>query len=135
LKVLQQKTLYFSEGRSDKVYEVDLCESGEDLYVVNFRYGRRGASLRESTKTIFPVTYQEAVKLFNSLVLSKEKKGYTEAVTEVQAVLEEEPQIEKEVNVAREATLLKYLEDGIAKIFFSNWLLCIHEIGNYLELS
>ncbi len=123
MKVLQQKTLYFSEGRSDKVYEVDLCESGEDLYVVNFRYGRRGASLRESTKTIFPVTYQEAVKLFNSLVLSKEKKGYTEAVTEVQAVLEEEPQIEKEVNVARDAILLKYLEDGIAGVYTRDWKL------------
>ena len=82
MKILHQKTLYFSEGKSDKVYEVDLCESGSDLYIVNFRYGRRGANLREGTKTVFPVPYEEALKVFNSLVSSKEKKGYSETLSE-----------------------------------------------------
>ena len=66
MKLVQQKTLYFSEGKSDKVYEVDICEN-QDLFIVNFRYGRRGANLREGTKTVFPVAYEEALKIFNKL--------------------------------------------------------------------
>lgn len=65
MKLIKQKTLYFSEGKSDKVYEVDLYESEQDLYVVNFRYGRRGSNLREGTKTVFPVDYAEAEQIFD----------------------------------------------------------------------
>ena len=120
MKILQQKTLYFSEGKSDKVYEVDLCESGQDLYIVNFRYGRRGASLREGTKTVFPVPYEEALKVFNSLVLSKEKKGYTEDATVKQPETNTTPKGEK-VNTAREDTILKYLKDAIAGVYTRDW--------------
>ena len=65
MKLIKQKTLYFSEGKSDKVYEVDLYESEQDLYVVNFRYGRRGSNLREGTKTVFSVDYAEAEQIFD----------------------------------------------------------------------
>ena len=36
-------TLYFQEGSSDKVYQCSIEPSGE-LFVVNFTYGRRGAT-------------------------------------------------------------------------------------------
>jgi predicted DNA-binding WGR domain protein len=75
LKLVKQVQLFCQEGTSDKVYEIDLCESG-DGYVVNFRYGRRGSALKEGTKTIFPVSLQEAEKAFNSLEQEKRKKGY-----------------------------------------------------------
>jgi predicted DNA-binding WGR domain protein len=75
LKLVKQVQLFVQEGSSDKVYEIDLCESG-DGYVVNFRYGRRGAALKEGTKTIFPVPLQEAEKIFQSLEQEKRKKGY-----------------------------------------------------------
>ena len=43
------------EGSSDKLYEVDLVDlERADIdarYLVNFRYGRRGTSLRDGTKT------------------------------------------------------------------------------------
>jgi len=34
--------------------------------------------LKEGTKTVFPVTYEDAVKVFDTLVLNKIKEGYTE---------------------------------------------------------
>lgn len=120
MKILQQKTLYLSEGKSDKIYEVDLCESGQDLYIVNFRYGRRGANLREGTKTVFPVPYEEALKVFNTLILSKEKKGYTENVT----VKQQEPEAvstETNANIAREETILKYLKDAATGVYTRDW--------------
>lgn len=81
MKLVRQAKLFFREGNSDKVYEVDLCESGAGEYIVNFRYGRRGASLKEGTKTIFPVSLAEAEKVFDGLVQEKKRKGYTESWT------------------------------------------------------
>ena len=79
MKLIQQTTLYFQQGTSDKVYEVDLCEVGANQYVVNFRYGRRGTALKEGSKTTAPVARAEAVKIFNALVVEKTKKGYVPA--------------------------------------------------------
>jgi predicted DNA-binding WGR domain protein len=76
MKLLKQTKLVFQEGRSDKVYEVDLCEVGANRYVVNFRYGRRDATLKEGTKTNQPVALTEAEKIFALLVNEKSKKGY-----------------------------------------------------------
>lgn len=78
MKRIEHKILHSSEGNSDKVYEVDLCEVSENNYLVNFRFGRRGATLKEGTKTTSPVNYTQAQKLFNELVSSKTKKGYAE---------------------------------------------------------
>jgi predicted DNA-binding WGR domain protein len=112
LKIQQQKTLYFTEGKSDKVYEVDLCESGSNLYVVNFRYGRRGSTLREGTKTIFPVAYEEAMKIYNKLVESKKKKGYSESGSVI---------VPLESNSERKDTILKYLKQALEGTYSRNW--------------
>lgn len=82
MRLIRQTTLYFQEGNSDKVYEVDLCEAGEGEYIVNFRYGRRGARLREGTKTSFPEPLDKAEKVFDRLVQSKLNKGYRETLQE-----------------------------------------------------
>ena len=80
MQLLKQSKLFFKEGNSDKVYEVDLCQTGADQYVVNFRYGRRGATLKEGTKTDKPVALSLAEETFNALEVEKRKKGYqTEA--------------------------------------------------------
>ncbi|MDO5973226.1 WGR domain-containing protein [Flavivirga jejuensis] len=112
MKIQQQKKLYFTEGKSDKVYEIDLCESGAGLFVVNFRYGRRGANLREGTKTIFPVDYEEALKVYNKLIADKEKKGYSESGVVSQPV---------SVNAGREKTILKYLKEAVAGTYSRDW--------------
>ena len=113
MKLVKQKKLYFSEGKSDKVYEVDICEN-QDLFVVNFRYGRRNANLREGTKTVFPVSYEEALKVFNKLIESKEKKGYSENENTLK-------EIPTSVNTIREKTILKYLKQAVAKTYTRNW--------------
>ncbi|MET0406193.1 MAG: HEAT repeat domain-containing protein, partial [Cystobacter sp.] len=76
MKLLTQARLLFQEGKSDKVYEVDLLEVSPGQCVVNFRYGRRGASLKDGTKTPAPVPEAEARKVFDKLVQSKVTSGY-----------------------------------------------------------
>jgi bifunctional non-homologous end joining protein LigD len=73
---VNQTTLYYREGSSDKVYQVFLETSG-DQFVVNFAFGRRGSTLQTGTKTTNPVDYETASKLFTRLVKEKQAKGYT----------------------------------------------------------
>ena len=79
MKLVRQVQLGYKEGRSDKVYEVDLCRIDKDQWVVNFRYGRRGTTLRDGTKTSLPVTRAKAETIFDKLVAAKRKKGYVDA--------------------------------------------------------
>ena len=81
MQLIKRTTLHYREGTSDKVYEVDLCQIGENRYVVNFRYGRRGATLKEGVKTTQPVPLAEAQKIFDKLVGEKTKKGYQDVST------------------------------------------------------
>ncbi|MEM7712247.1 MAG: WGR domain-containing protein [Cyanobacteria bacterium P01_A01_bin.68] len=76
MKLIKRTTLHYQKDASDKVYEVDLCEVESDKYLVNFRYGRRGANLKEGTKTTQPVALREAQQVFDKLVREKTKKGY-----------------------------------------------------------
>ena len=80
MKIVRTTKLWFKEGTSDKVYEVDLVDSersaSEQRFLVNFRYGRRGQTLREGTKTSQPVTREAADKLFDSVVVAKVNEGY-----------------------------------------------------------
>jgi len=69
-------TLYFKEGTSDKVYHASIEEADSNSFVVNFAYGRRGATLKTGTKTTTPVDYAAAEKIYDALVRSKTSKGY-----------------------------------------------------------
>ncbi len=78
MKLIKQTKLVFAEGRSDKVYEIDLCEVGPGQFVVNFRYGKRGTALKDGSKTVAPVKRDEADRVFDKLVQSQLEKGYVE---------------------------------------------------------
>ena len=73
----ERVTLYYREGSSDKVYQAALEPAG-GLFVINFAYGRRGATLTAGTKTSSPVDYAAAQKIYTKLVSEKKAKGYTE---------------------------------------------------------
>jgi predicted DNA-binding WGR domain protein len=75
--IIQQATLYFKEGTSDKVYQtwVDKNELTQECSV-KYAFGRRGANLRGGSKTDHPVSQWAATKIYNDLVESKVKKGY-----------------------------------------------------------
>jgi bifunctional non-homologous end joining protein LigD len=72
----ESMTLYFREGASDKVYQCSIEPNGE-LFVVNFAYGRRGATMQTGSKTSTPVDYETAKDIFDKLVREKTAKGYT----------------------------------------------------------
>ncbi|HWS28308.1 MAG TPA: hypothetical protein VN259_17235 [Xanthomonadales bacterium] len=70
-------TLYCREGSSDKVYQVHL-RAHADGWVVDYANGPRGKALRPGTKTDTPVSLKEAEAIYDKLVKSKMKGGYTE---------------------------------------------------------
>jgi bifunctional non-homologous end joining protein LigD len=70
-------SLFYRDGRSDKVYQVQLARI-DGGYVVNFQFGRRGATLQSGTKTQAPVSYEKAKNIYDHLVAEKKRRGYTE---------------------------------------------------------
>lgn len=119
MRLVSQTTLYFQEGTSDKVYEVDLCEVGEQQFVVNFRYGRRGSTLRDGTKTPAPVDRTQAEAIAQRLIDDKTRKGY-QSVSESSApapapAVEAAPVAEAAAPAAlspREAAIMERLTGG-----------------------
>ena len=107
-------SLYFREGSSDKVYHAQIAPDGNNLYSVNFQYGRRGSTLQTGTKTAAPVTLAQARKIFDKLVTEKKAKGYTEGERGVpysggelaNRRFEYTPQL---LNFIDEPTMLEYL--------------------------
>jgi predicted DNA-binding WGR domain protein len=93
MQLIQRTTLLFQDNGSDKVYEVDLVQTATDaagnaLYVVNFRYGKRGKNMREGSETSSAVPEAEARRVFDKLVASKTKKGYVDVSGQDVATLE-----------------------------------------------
>ena len=73
---MENTTLYFKQGSSDKVYQAAIEPSG-DQFIVTFAYGRRGATLTTGTKAQAPVNYADAKIIYDKLVREKTTKGYT----------------------------------------------------------
>jgi bifunctional non-homologous end joining protein LigD len=80
MNAIAKTSLYYSEGSSDKEYHAEIIEVAGGN-VVNFRYGRRGASLTTGTKTSSPVDLAQAKKIYNKLVKEQTAKGYTPDVS------------------------------------------------------
>ncbi|MEP3667495.1 MAG: hypothetical protein ABJN42_12295 [Roseibium sp.] len=72
----EEAKLYFTEGASDKVYNAQL-EERADGWAVAFQYGKRNRALTAGEKCTGE-SYENASKIFDKLVLSKMKKGYTD---------------------------------------------------------
>lgn len=70
-------SLFYTEGSSDKEYRVELREVGPDEWMTLAFNGRRGSTLKEQKKTPTPVDYATAKKLYDKVVLTKTKDGYT----------------------------------------------------------
>ncbi len=73
---MEQITLYYRQGSSDKIYQASI-EPRDGGFVVNFAYGRRGAMLQTGTKTQAAVNYDEAKRIYGKLIAEKTAKGYT----------------------------------------------------------
>ncbi len=112
MKLIEQSKLFFKQGNSDKVYEIDLCEVGTDLYVVNFRFGKRGANLKDGTKTPSPVGKIKAQAVFTSLETEKTKKGYKK---ESQSKQKKEKVFPSSIS-SKEEAILQRLREAVNKI-------------------
>lgn len=71
--------LHYLGGGSDKVYHAAIRQSRDDLYTVQFAYGRRGSSLTFGAKTVVPVPLHHATLIYDKLVSEKIGKGYRES--------------------------------------------------------
>lgn len=85
MRLVEKTRLYRQAGAGIEVYEVDLCKSAEDEYLVNIRFGRQGATLRESTKTIFPEPEAVAREIYQGEISAKRAEGYRDSLEEVPA--------------------------------------------------
>ena len=68
--------LYFCEGSSNKVYNMQLIER-DDGWNVAYQYGKRHNVSNRGIKFFENVLYSEASKAYAKLLDSKLKKGYT----------------------------------------------------------
>ncbi|TDG36966.1 hypothetical protein EZJ43_06705 [Pedobacter changchengzhani] len=109
MKLIQQSKLFFKEGKSDKVYEIDICELSPNEFLVNFRYGRRGAVLKEGTKTPVALSKEKADLLFADLENEKRKKGYQ---TETEVFMEL-PSLEAVDPSTVNGAILQRLQDAV----------------------
>ena len=82
MRVIEQARLWFREGTSDKLYEVDLVEVATGQYVVNFRFGRRGTALKDGTKTPLPLALDRARAVYQKLVDEFTQSEYLEKTQE-----------------------------------------------------
>lgn len=72
--------MFCQENGSDKEYRAELKQEVTTKdWVVNFAYGKKGASLKAGTKTKVPVKYDVAKKTYDKLIKSKEAKLYIAA--------------------------------------------------------
>ena len=70
-KIVERVSLYYREGRSDKVYVIELAEESQGKFSVTGYNGRRGSQLVAQPKTSTPVTLTEARRIFNQLESAK----------------------------------------------------------------
>ncbi len=103
-------TLYFKQGSSDKVYTASLEEVEHTRFVVNFAYGRRGATLKTGTKTQTPLEYVSAKKLYDKLVRSKTSEGYVPGASGTQYVSADEDMRDTGIH----CQLLNFIEEAEA---------------------
>ncbi len=73
---MNNTTLYYRQGASDKVYQARIEPQGNG-YVVVYAYGRRGSTLSTGSKTQTPVDLEKAKAIFDKLIQEKQAKGYT----------------------------------------------------------
>jgi predicted DNA-binding WGR domain protein len=85
MQLIKRTTLLYQAGSSAKVYEIDLCQVGDNRYVVNSRYGKQGTVLKETSETVTAVPLQQAQTLLDRLVSAKISKGYRDATGEAEA--------------------------------------------------
>src|SRR5437879_4109730 len=69
----ERAELYFQQGSSDKVYQLQL-ENVQDLWAVQAQWGRRGSALQSDVK-VSGTSYEEAKRVYDRILREKTGKG------------------------------------------------------------
>lgn len=78
MKLINTTSLWYKKNESDKVYHVHLIKNLQDDYWnVEFAYGRRFTNLKQGIKNNTTLSYNKAKDMYEKLIKSKEKKGYS----------------------------------------------------------
>lgn len=86
---LHEKTLYFQDEKSDKVYKVWIeYNYGTKWYQLKAAYGRRGGTFTETNKEISSLK-ENALYHLNTLIAHKKVRGYKDTLTEAYSPLNE----------------------------------------------
>ena len=70
----ERAELYFRQGSSDKVYQLQL-ENVESQWTVHAQWGRRGSALQSDVRAS-GVSYEEAKRVYDRILREKTGKGY-----------------------------------------------------------
>lgn len=73
---MEQTTLYYRQGSSDKVYQASIQPRDQGFVVISI-FGRRGSTQQTAVKTPSPVSYDRAKAIYEKLIREKTAKGYT----------------------------------------------------------
>lgn len=103
-------TLYYREGRSDKVYTVSLIVG--IYWSVAFAYGRRGSTMTTGFKAQ-GTDYDKAKRIYDKLVAGKLAKGYRPSDTEISSapVFRVGPDFELRQQVAQSSIMPQLLNE------------------------
>ncbi len=118
----QSVSLFYNEGSSDKVYNASLEPQGKG-WVVKFSYGRRGTALNTGEKTLRPIPFDEALKVYEALVRSKTQKGYTPEKSGVPFI----STVDEQRSVGWVPQLLNEIEEEEVESYLKNPEFCAQE--------
>ena len=113
--------LQYTEGSSDKVYNIDLVKNTTG-YDVTFAYGRKSTVLTTGKKNSIALTYEKAEKVYNKLIGEKLNKGYKEIgnkATIVQSVVK--------INSGFKPQLLNEIDESEVEEYILNSNYCAQE--------
>lgn len=119
--LMKKISLYYKDGSSDKEYHAQI-ENKDNLFIVNFQYGRRGSTLTTGTKTKDPIELTKAEKVFSTLVKEKMSKGYSEGES---GVVYQSVSLDERITGITPSLLndIKNEEELEAKLKDCNWFL------------
>lgn len=118
---LDSISLYYKEGPSNKEYHLSIIGDETSGFTVQFRYGKKGSTMKVGTKNKAPVDYLVARRIFDDILTEKQGKGYTgeqtgtpyQSTTNADRVSGVLPQL---LNFIEESEVNKYINDD-------NWIM------------
>ena len=76
MSIIRRIRLTYTEGSSNKEYNISISAYDDGRHFVGYEYGAIGRALKKEYKNVDPLPLNEAIKLYDRLKNEKLKKGY-----------------------------------------------------------